>query len=164
MSATTAPTVTLNVTDSAATEIKKFMGSEEGLPETTGLRVRDVPGGCSGFSYEMFVDADVADDDVKSTQGGVQVVVDPASMSHLGGGELGEVPLQDRAGHRLVGFVVESLQGAPLLHLADDAAELDRRANLAGGQDFRRDDDGCRGEMDFNVHRDGSFSLRRRAG
>ena len=34
-----------------------------------------------GFSYEMFFDADVADDDVKTEQGGVQVVIDPASMS-----------------------------------------------------------------------------------
>ena len=50
MSATTAPTVTLNVTESAATEIKKFMASEEGLPETSGLRVRVVPGGALAFS------------------------------------------------------------------------------------------------------------------
>ncbi|MGZ6954666.1 MAG: HesB/IscA family protein, partial [Acidimicrobiia bacterium] len=52
------------------------------------LRVAVRPGGCSGFSYEMFFDADVADDDVKSEQGGVQVVIDPVSMTHLGGGEL----------------------------------------------------------------------------
>ena len=39
-----APSVNLNVTDPAAVEIKKFMTSEEGLPETAGLRVRVVPG------------------------------------------------------------------------------------------------------------------------
>ena len=47
MSATEAPTVTLNVTDSAVTEIKKFMAGEEDLPQSAGLRVRVVPGGCS---------------------------------------------------------------------------------------------------------------------
>ena len=47
---TNTPGVTLSVTEAAATEIKKFMASEEGLPETAGLRVRVVPGGCSGFS------------------------------------------------------------------------------------------------------------------
>ena len=47
MSATTAPTVTLNVTENAANEIKKFMSGEEGLPQGAGLRVRVVPGGCS---------------------------------------------------------------------------------------------------------------------
>ena len=56
MSATTAPTVALNVTESAATEIKKFMASEEGLPETSGLRVRVVPGGCSGFQYSLNIE------------------------------------------------------------------------------------------------------------
>ena len=56
MSATTAPTVTLNVTESAATEIKKFMAGEEDLPETSGLRVRVVPGGCSGFQYSLNIE------------------------------------------------------------------------------------------------------------
>ena len=53
---TGAPQVALNVTESAATEIKKFVASEEGLPETSGLRVRVVPGGCSGFQYSLNVE------------------------------------------------------------------------------------------------------------
>ena len=36
----------------------------------------------------MFFDADVADDDIKSEQGGVTVVIDPASAPHLGGASL----------------------------------------------------------------------------
>ena len=63
MSATTAPTVTLNVTEPAATEIKKFMSSEEGLPETSGLRVRVVPGGCSGFQYSLNIEEQSRDGD-----------------------------------------------------------------------------------------------------
>lgn len=74
------------LTDAAAAKVKALIEAED----TPGLALRVAvrPGGCSGFSYEMFFDADVADDDVKSEQGGVQVVIDPASMSHLGGGEL----------------------------------------------------------------------------
>src|SRR6266853_1683812 len=34
-----APAVSLSVTEPAAGEIKKFMSSEEGLPETAGLRL-----------------------------------------------------------------------------------------------------------------------------
>ena len=45
--AAAAPAMNLNVTESAAAEIQKFMSSEEGLPESAGLRVRVVPGGCS---------------------------------------------------------------------------------------------------------------------
>jgi iron-sulfur cluster assembly protein/iron-sulfur cluster insertion protein len=46
------------------------------------------PGGCSGFSYEMFFDTDIAADDLKAEHGGVTVVIDPASSTHLGGAEL----------------------------------------------------------------------------
>ena len=46
MAAVAAPAVELNVTENAAVEIKKFMSSEDDLPETAGLRVRVVPGGC----------------------------------------------------------------------------------------------------------------------
>ena len=46
------------------------------------------PGGCSGFSYEMFFDTDVADDDVTSEKAGVRVVVDPSSAQLLTGATL----------------------------------------------------------------------------
>ena len=44
------PTMVLGVTEPAAEEIRKFMAGEEGLPQTAGLRVRVVPGGC-GSSF-----------------------------------------------------------------------------------------------------------------
>ena len=77
---------TFTVTDAAAAKVKTLIEAED----TPGLALRVAvrPGGCSGFSYEMFFDADIADDDVKTDHGGVQVVVDPASIEHLGGAEL----------------------------------------------------------------------------
>jgi len=75
-----------NLTDAAAVKVKALIEAED-VPGLA-LRVAVRPGGCSGFSYEMFFDADVADDDVKSHHGDVQVVIDPASFEHLGGAEL----------------------------------------------------------------------------
>ncbi len=77
---------TFTVTDAAAAKVKTLIEAED----TPGLALRVAvrPGGCSGFSYEMFFDADIADDDVKTDHGGVQVVIDPASIEHLGGAEL----------------------------------------------------------------------------
>ena len=74
------------LTDAAAAKVKALIEAED----TPGLSLRVAvrPGGCSGFSYEMFFDADVADDDVKTEQSGVTVVIDPASMGHLGGAQL----------------------------------------------------------------------------
>ena len=46
------------------------------------------PGGCSGFSYEMFFDTEIADDDVTVDYDGVKVVVDPSSAQLLEGATL----------------------------------------------------------------------------
>ena len=88
MSASTAPTVTLNVTDSAVTEIKKFMASEEGLPETSGLRVRVVPGGCSGFQYSLNIEEQSREGDFVFDEKGVRMFVDMFSAQYLNGVEI----------------------------------------------------------------------------
>ncbi len=77
---------TITLTDTAATKVAELM-QQEGNPDLA-LRVAVRPGGCSGFSYEMFFDTDVADDDDISTFGDVRVVVDPTSASLLSGSTL----------------------------------------------------------------------------
>ena len=74
------------LTDAAAAKVGELI-AQEGNPDLA-LRVAVRPGGCSGFSYEMFFDSDVADDDVTSVFGPVKVVVDPASASLLTGATL----------------------------------------------------------------------------
>ena len=65
------------LTDAAADKVKSLIEAE-GNPELV-LRVAVRPGGCSGLSYEMFFDTDVAADDIRTEHGGVTVVIDPAS-------------------------------------------------------------------------------------
>ena len=74
------------VSDSAATKVKELLESEGDT--TLALRVAVRPGGCSGFSYEMFFDGDIGADDIKVDQGGVAVVVDPSSAQLLQGATL----------------------------------------------------------------------------
>lgn len=74
------------LTDAAADKVKSLI-EVEGNPELV-LRVAVRPGGCSGLSYEMFFDTDIAPDDVQAARGGVTVVIDPASAEHLGGAAL----------------------------------------------------------------------------
>jgi iron-sulfur cluster assembly protein len=85
MSATTAPAMTLELTETAAEEVKKFMTSEEGLPETAGLRVRVVPGGCSGFQYSLNIEEDTRQGDYVLDQNGVRLFVDMFSAQYLNG-------------------------------------------------------------------------------
>lgn len=88
MSATTAPTVALSVSESAATEIKKFMASEEGLPESSGLRVRVVPGGCSGFQYSLNIEEQSREGDFIMDEKGVRMFIDMFSAQYLNGVEI----------------------------------------------------------------------------
>lgn len=83
--ATAAPAMTLNVTETAAAEIKKFMVSEEELPETAGLRVRVVPGGCSGFQYSLNIEEDSRQGDFILNENGVRLFVDMFSAQYLNG-------------------------------------------------------------------------------
>ena len=63
----------ITVTDSAAAKVKELLEQED--EDDLALRVAVRPGGCSGFSYEMFFDSDVSDDDTKATFGQVEVIV-----------------------------------------------------------------------------------------
>jgi iron-sulfur cluster assembly accessory protein len=87
MSATTtsAPPMTMELTEMAAVEVKKFMDSEEGLPETAGLRVRVVPGGCSGFQYSLNIEEESKQGDFILDEHGVRLFVDMFSAQYLNG-------------------------------------------------------------------------------
>ena len=74
------------LTDAATAKLSELI-AQEGSPEVA-LRVAVRPGGCSGYSYEMFFDSDEADDDVVSSCGPVKVVIDPSSAALLGGATL----------------------------------------------------------------------------
>ena len=76
----------ITLTDTAAVKVKELLAAEGA--DDLALRVAVRPGGCSGFSYEMFFDTDVADDDLRSERDGVTVVIDPASQEHLKGATL----------------------------------------------------------------------------
>ncbi|WP_426570968.1 iron-sulfur cluster insertion protein ErpA [Aquihabitans sp. McL0605] len=79
-----APVIAL--TDNAASKVAELISAEGDT--SLALRVAVRPGGCSGFSYEMFFDSDMAADDLITEKGGVKVVVDPSSAQLLTGATL----------------------------------------------------------------------------
>ena len=74
------------LTDTATDKVRNLIEAEGAAD--LALRVAVRPGGCSGFSYEMFFDTDVAADDITADFGGVKVVVDPSSAQLLTGATL----------------------------------------------------------------------------
>ncbi|MDP9404361.1 MAG: iron-sulfur cluster insertion protein ErpA [Actinomycetota bacterium] len=83
---TTTGTEVISLTDTALGKVAELL-TMEGNPELA-LRIAVRPGGCSGYSYEMFFDSELAHDDLISTRGQVRVVVDPASAQLLSGATL----------------------------------------------------------------------------
>ena len=62
--------------------------AQESADSPVVLRVAVRPGGCSGYSYEMFFDPETAEDDVLRSYGDVTVAVDAASAQLLKGSTL----------------------------------------------------------------------------
>jgi iron-sulfur cluster insertion protein len=76
----------IDVTESAALKVKELIHAEGN--DQLALRVAVRPGGCSGYSYEMFFDSEIAADDNIAEVAGIRVVVDPESAPHLKGASL----------------------------------------------------------------------------
>ncbi|MFZ6003636.1 MAG: iron-sulfur cluster insertion protein ErpA [Actinomycetota bacterium] len=91
----------ITLTDSAATKVRDLIEAE-GEPNLA-LRVAVRPGGCSGFSYEMFFDTDVSEDDNLVDYSGVKVVVDQSSAELLAG-----ATLDYKDGLQGAGFAIEN--------------------------------------------------------
>ena len=80
----------ITLTDAAAVKVKELLEAEGATD--LALRVAVRPGGCSGFSYEMFFDGDFTAEDEEALFGAadtkVKVVVDAASAQLLTGATL----------------------------------------------------------------------------
>jgi iron-sulfur cluster assembly protein/iron-sulfur cluster insertion protein len=79
-------TTTITLTEPAVAKVAELLAQEGN--EQLALRVAVRPGGCSGYSYEMFFDTEIADDDIVESYGNVRAVVDSASAQLLTGATL----------------------------------------------------------------------------
>ncbi len=76
----------ITLTEVATGKVDELVKAEG--DEALALRVAVRPGGCSGYSYEMFFDTEFADDDIVTEYGSVRVVSDPMSAQLLDGATL----------------------------------------------------------------------------
>lgn len=80
------PQKTVNLTETAVDKVRELIASEE--EDGLALRMAVRPGGCSGFSYEMYFDSDVDDNDLVEDFEDVRVLVDPQSAEMIRGATL----------------------------------------------------------------------------
>jgi iron-sulfur cluster assembly protein/iron-sulfur cluster insertion protein len=75
-----------SLTSAAAAKVRELTEAE-GDPDMA-LRLAVRPGGCSGFSYEMYFDNTTDDDDIVTETDGVRLLVDPSSAALLNGASI----------------------------------------------------------------------------
>jgi iron-sulfur cluster assembly protein len=76
-----APANAVTLTPAACQAIKQAMTEQK----LSTLRVGVVPGGCSGFSYDLELVNETRPGDIAFEQDGVKVIVDPMSAQYLKG-------------------------------------------------------------------------------
>jgi len=81
--------VRVELTPQAAEKALEFMAEENLVPESGGLRVSVLPGGCSGFQYGLTVEVEAREDDEIQESHGVRLFVDPFSAQYLKGTQIG---------------------------------------------------------------------------
>ena len=82
----TQPQKTVNLTDAAVAKVRELIASEDEAGLALRMAVR--PGGCSGFSYEMYFDAETDDEDIVEEFDDIRVLVDPQSVEMVRGATL----------------------------------------------------------------------------
>ena len=90
--------VTLSTT--AADKLRAILIEEKA--EDKGLRIRVIPGGCSGYSYDMIFD-DATEGDQVIESHGLKLLVDGDSLPLLSGAE---IDFKEEIGHE--GFTINN--------------------------------------------------------
>jgi iron-sulfur cluster assembly protein len=100
MSTAQRPEASVNVglTEKAQEQVRGFIEQEDVSPETAGLRVSVMPGGCSGFKYALNIEEKPLDDDLIVKQGDLRIFVDAFSAQYLNGTEIDYVTTMQASG------------------------------------------------------------------
>lgn len=80
------PQKTVNLTDTAVAKVRELIADEGEADLALRMAVR--PGGCSGFSYEMYFDSEIDESDIVEEFEDVKVLVDPQSAEMVRGATL----------------------------------------------------------------------------
>ncbi|HEX7126009.1 MAG TPA: iron-sulfur cluster insertion protein ErpA [Thermodesulfobacteriota bacterium] len=78
--------LTVSLTAKAAEKVKEFLAEQQ--KPTYGLRMAVIGGGCSGFQYDVGIEAEPAPDDTVVESHGIRIFVDPQSAQYLADTEL----------------------------------------------------------------------------
>jgi iron-sulfur cluster assembly protein len=91
----------IKFTEVGAAKVREFLSAQGADVEVAGLRVGVKGGGCSGFQYQLAFD-ERRDDDIVFEDHGLQLLVDPQSLSYVDGSQIDYVDSLTGAGFQVV--------------------------------------------------------------
>lgn len=80
---TTAAVIPASLSSAAAAKVRELIEAEGDPGMALRLAVR--PGGCSGFTYDMYFDTEASATDIVSETDGIRLLVDPESAPLVAG-------------------------------------------------------------------------------
>lgn len=89
----------VTLTEVAAAKVKDLLQKENQVGH--GLRVAVIPGGCSGFVYQMSFEEAPQKDDIVMEHSGVKLFLDKDSLQMLGGAEIDYVDSLNESGFKI---------------------------------------------------------------
>lgn len=99
----------ISITERAAEKVQEIASAEELLGQ--GLRLRVIGGGCAGFSYDLYFEDQVREDDETFEDKGVKLYIDGVSYLYLDGTEIDYVESLHGAGFKFENPNVKSTCG-----------------------------------------------------
>ena len=91
----------ITFTEVGATKVREYLSAQGADVEVAGLRVGVKGGGCSGFQYQLAFD-ERRDGDIVFEDHGLQLLVDPQSLSYVDGSQIDYVDSLTGAGFQVV--------------------------------------------------------------
>jgi len=88
----------VTLTPKAAEKVKEFLAEQQ--KPTYGLRMAVIGGGCSGFQYDVGIEAEPAADDTVLESQGIKIFIDPVSARYLANTELDYVETLSGSGFK----------------------------------------------------------------
>jgi iron-sulfur cluster assembly protein len=90
----------ITLTDKGVEKVREFLGTQNAVAETAGLRVGVRGGGCSGFQYALAFDEQRDGDSVFEYQG-IRLLVDTPSLPYVQGSTIDFVDGLQGAGFKV---------------------------------------------------------------
>ncbi|MEK6983772.1 MAG: iron-sulfur cluster assembly accessory protein [Nanoarchaeota archaeon] len=89
----------ITLTEKAAEKVMKLLEKEN--KQDYGLRIGIIPGGCSGYTYEIALDKSSKENDVIIEEKGVKIFMNPESIAFMKGSTVDYVDSLTNAGFKI---------------------------------------------------------------